>query len=34
LAAFALDAAGLLVGLALLGFVAWQISQHSILLTP
>jgi hypothetical protein len=34
LAAFCLDAAGLLAGLALLGFVAWQMSQHSILLIP
>jgi hypothetical protein len=33
LAALGLDAACLLVGLALLGFVAWQISMHSTVLT-
>lgn len=34
LPALCLDAACLLVGLALVGFVAWQISQHSTVLTP
>jgi len=33
LAALDLDVACLLVGLALLGFVAWQISMHSTVLT-
>jgi len=34
LAALGLDVACLLVGLALLGFVAWQVSQHSLVLIP
>ena len=34
LAALGLDVACLLVWLALLGFVAWQMSQHPILLVP
>lgn len=34
LAAFCLDAAGLLGGLALLGFVAWQVAQQSNVVMP